>query len=174
MESRGWVTRSSGRKAQCPWGVDHPLRAEDAAAFGLGPGLKHSHTYASRPFVCMGYGIQPVLHCDLDANSTGLRLRIHAVSLQGLGVLERWVRLQGWIQLSTQALVITAEQWLEISLARRGPLAWAPASTVGAVAEQLLEEAHQRLQRTLMRRLSTVQQRQGQSADAMAGALQAG
>lgn len=167
----GWVKRSSTRRAQGPWRADHPLRAEQAAAFGLKPGLKHSHTYASRPFVCMGYAIQPVLHCDLQTNNDGLRIQIQAVNIQGLGVLERWVRLQGWIQLNTRAQAITAEQWLEISLARRGPLAWAPADAAGAAAEQLLEEAHQRLQRTLWRRLSTVHQKQGQSANGVTRAL---
>jgi hypothetical protein len=157
MRSSRWFTRSTSTLVQWPWRADQPPQAEQAQAIGLMPGTKHSHTYASRPFVCMGYAIQPVLHCDLTAESNGLLLRIHEVSLHGLGALERWVKLQGRIQLCTDHQAITVDQWLQISLAQRGPLAWAPISTLGGLAERLLAEAHQRMQRTLRRRLSSLE-----------------
>jgi hypothetical protein len=158
MGTTRWVTRSSATTTRMPWVAMQVLQPHQAESLGLEPGSSHAYRYASRPFECLGYAIQPMLHCDLEATADGLVLYIHGVSIAGLGVLERWVQLQGRIQLKPAAQTTVAEQWLELSLGRRGPLAWAPQHSVSALADSLLEQMHERMQRALSRRMAAAMQ----------------
>jgi len=149
-----WVTRQSATDMIWPLAQGSPLRQEQLKTVGLEPAPEGGYQYTSRPFVCMGYTIQPRLLCDCGFTCQSTELRINAIRFAGLGVMERWVKLEGLIKLRHDKAQIQAQQWLKLSLAKAGPLAVAPHTAVEAATDKLLLEVHMRTHRAIGRRLS--------------------
>lgn len=151
-----WVTCQSATTTIWPWTQGSPLKQEQLKTLGLESDNEGGYQYTSRPFVCMGYTIQPRLQCNCRITRQGTELRIHAIRLAGLGIMERWVKLEGLIQLKHDKAQIEAQQWLKLSLAIAGPLAFAAQPAVEAATHHLLVEVHQRTHRAIGRRLTNL------------------
>jgi len=149
-----WVTRQSATDMIWPLAQGSPLRQEQLQTLGLEPAHEGGYQYTSRPFICMGYTIQPRLLCDCGFTCQGTELRINAIRFAGLAIMERLVMLEGLINLRHDTAQIEAQRWLKLSLAKAGPLALAPQTAVEAATDKLLLEVHMRTHRAIGRRLT--------------------
>ena len=123
-------------------------------SLGLQPVAEQGWMYESRPYALAGYTIQPRLFCSVSRGSQHLELTIDRITVDGLPQLGDGLKLSGAIRFSEQSSHTRVEQSLGASTSSPSLLAVVPRSLLKPLIQKALLASHQRMSRTLQRRLS--------------------
>lgn len=123
-------------------------------SLGLQPVADKGWMYASRPYALAGHTIQPRLFCSVSRSSQHLEVTIDRIAVHGLPQLGDGLRLTGAIRFSRQSSRTRVEQTLGVSANGTHLLGGAPKSLLKPLIQRALQASHQRMSRTLQRRLS--------------------
>ena len=121
---------------------------------GLQPVAEQGWLYASRPYALAGHTIQPCLFCSVSRASDQLLVTIDRITVQGLPQLGDRLKIKGSIRFSNQSSRTQVEQSLGASTSSTSLLAVVPRSLLKPLIQKALLASHQRMSRTLQRRLS--------------------
>ena len=123
-------------------------------SLGLQPVAEQGWMYESRPYALAGYTIQPRLFCSVNRDSQHLEVSIDRITVDGLPQLGDGLKLTGTIRFSEQASLTQVEQSLGASTSSTSILGVVPTSLLKPLIQKALLASHQRMSRTLQRRLS--------------------
>ena len=121
---------------------------------GLQPVAEQGWIYASRPYALAGYTIQPRLFCSVSRGSQQLEVSIDRVTVHGLPQLRDGLKLTGAIRFSEQSSQTQVEQSLGAYTSSTHLVGVVPRSLLKPLIQKALVASHQRMSRTLQRRLS--------------------
>ena len=122
-------------------------------SLGLQPVAEQGWIYASRPYALAGYSIQPRLFCSVNRASDQLLVTIDRITVHGLPQLGDGLKLTGAIRFSEQSSHTQVEQSLGASTSTTHLLGVVPRSLLKPLIQKALLASHQRMSRTLQRRL---------------------
>ncbi|UPM49166.1 DUF1997 domain-containing protein [Synechococcus sp. A10-1-5-1] len=123
-------------------------------SLGLQPVAEQGWIYPSRPYALAGYTIQPRLFCSVSRSLQHLEVSINKITVHGLPQLGDGLKLSGAIRFSEQSSHTRVEQSLGASTSSTSLLAVVPRSLLKPLIQKALLASHQRMSRTLQRRLS--------------------
>lgn len=152
----GWISARAEQAFELD-GVDwRDLQGIGLEAFGLRPspcGNRDIWVYQSRPYRLLGYELQPQLRFNVQRSAQCLEFTIAEVLLRPSSRKEDWYKVRGRISLTPALMGTHSQQWFELSVARRGPLALLPSVGIGLLLERAVAESNARIGRALKRRL---------------------
>ena len=123
-------------------------------SLGLQPVAEQGWIYTSRPYALAGHTIQPRLFCSVSRSSQHLEVSIDRIAVDGLPQLGDGLKLTGAIRFSEQSSHTQVEQSLGASTSTTHLLGVVPRSLLKPLIQKALLASHQRMSRTLQRRLS--------------------